>query len=310
MSEFLKKVRAVVLGHALADAIGVPVEFKSRYELERAPVCDMTGYGTYNKPKGTWSDDTSMSLATIDSLKNGIDYDDMMAKFCDWLYGAKYTAGDVVFDVGNTTKSALMAYKVLKLSPLDCGEKDGYSNGNGSLMRIHPVVLYLYGLKLPQKNKIKIVEEVSALTHSHERSKVGCGIYAFVLWELLNSPEKESIIRGLEKAKKFYQDRDEINIYHRLFDKEFKNRPKELIKSSGYIVHTLESAIWCLLNTENYTDCVLKAVNLGEDTDTVGAIAGGLAGALYGYDSIPTNWLKQLLKKEYIEELCDKTYTK
>lgn len=310
MSDFLSKTKAVVLGHALADAIGVPVEFKSRYELERSPVRDMTGYGTHNKPKGTWSDDTSMSLATIDSLKSGIDYDDMMQKFCDWLYGAKYTANDVVFDVGNTTRSALMAYKVLKLSPLECGEKDGYSNGNGSLMRIHPVCLYLYNLKLPTKNKIKIIEEVSALTHAHARSKTGCGIYAFVLWELLNAPEKASVIKGLEKAKKFYQERDEINIYHRLFESDFITKPKEFIKSTGYVVHTLESAIWCLLNTENYTDCILKAINLGDDTDTVGAVAGGLAGALYGIEGIPNNWLKQLLKKEYIEELCQKTFSK
>jgi ADP-ribosylglycohydrolase len=308
MDNFLSRVKAVVLGHALADAIGVPVEFKSRYELEHSPVRDMTGYGTYNKPKGTWSDDTSMSLATIDSLSNGIDYDDMMKRFCDWLYGAKYTAGDVVFDVGNTTKNALISYKVLKLSPLECGEKDGYSNGNGSLMRIHPVCLYLYGRKLPTRNKIKIIEEVSSLTHAHERSKIGCGIYAFVLWELLNSPEKESIKKGLEKAKKFYQERDEINIYHHLFTADFKDKPKHLIKSSGYIVHTLESAIWCLYNSDNYTDCVLKAVNLGEDTDTVGAIAGGLAGALYGLNGIPCNWLKQLLKRDYIEQLCEKTY--
>ncbi len=310
MNDFLLKAKAVVLGHALADAIGVPVEFKSREELERSPVRDMMGFGTYNKPKGTWSDDTSMSLATIDSLKNGIDYEDIMTKFCDWLYRAKYTATDEVFDVGNTTRKALMAYNVLKLSPLDCGEKDGYSNGNGSLMRIHPVCLYLYNKKYSSKDKIKIIEEVSMLTHAHERSRIGCGIYAFVLWELLDLPDKSSIINGLNKAKKFYQDRDEINLYHHLFENGFKNTPKDKIRSSGYVVHSLESSIWCLLNTTNYTDCVLKAVNLGEDTDTVGAIAGGLAGALYGIDSMPNNWLNQLLKKDYIENLCDIAFSK
>ena len=305
--EFLGKVKAVVIGHAVGDALGVPVEFASREELDKAPVTDMEGYGTYPVPAGAWSDDTSMSLCTLDVLcKYGLNYDRIMINFGKWYYNDEFTPTGEMFDVGNTCSIAIENYVVGKKSYLECGRSGERDNGNGSLMRIHPVVLYLANKDMPIEEKIEKVHTMSALTHAHERSKIGCGIYAFVLWELLKSPTMSAIKDGLAQAEAFYQGRTEFVHYSRLFDKTFIITPRNVIKSSGYIVDTLEAAVWCLLTTNSYKEAVLKAVNLGDDTDTVAAVTGGLAGALYGYDAIPQEWKELLLKREYIEDLCKK----
>ena len=304
----LDKIKAVVIGHAIGDALGVPVEFASREELDNAPVTDMEGYGTYPMPAGSWSDDTSMSLCALEVLgKYGLDDDRIMINFGKWYYNDEFTPTGEMFDVGNTCSIAIENYIVGKKSYLECGRSGERDNGNGSLMRIHPVVLYLANKDMPIKEKIEIVHIMSALTHAHERSKIGCGIYAFILWELLNNPTMYGIKDGLDKAEQFYQGHPEIVHYKRLFERTFIITPRNLIKSGGYIVHTLEAAVWCLLTTNSYKEAVLKAVNLGDDTDTVAAVAGGLAGALYGYDEIPQEWHDALIKREYIENLCELT---
>ena len=306
--EFLGKVKAVVIGHAVGDALGVPVEFASREELDKAPVTDMEGYGTYSVPAGAWSDDTSMSLCTLDVLgRYGLDYDGVMINFGKWYYNDEFTPTGEMFDVGNTCSIAIENYVVGKKSYLECGRSGERDNGNGSLMRIHPVVLYLANKDMPIGEKIEIVHTMSALTHAHDRSRIGCGIYAFMLWELLQNPSIEAMKVGLEKAADFYQGQPELVHYKRLFERTFIITSRNAIKSDGYIVDTLEAAVWCLLTTNSYKDAVLKAVNLGGDTDTVAAVTGGLAGAIYGYDAIPEEWRNTLIKREYIENLCKGT---
>lgn len=304
----IEKIKAVVLGHAVADALGVPVEFCSREELKENPVTDMQGFGTYPYPEGSWSDDTSMSLATLESLTLGmVNYDDIMINFGKWYYKDEFTPTGEMFDVGNTCSYAIDNYFAHKKPINLCGLKKENSNGNGSLMRIHPIALYLHTRDdLSVAEKIEIVHCISALTHAHERSKIGCGIYSFVLWELLSNPSRDNIYIALSKAKEFYNGCVEIEKYGRIFEKTFIITRQNDILSGGYIINTLEAALWCLLTTENYESCVLKAVNLGDDTDTVGAVAGGLAGALYGYDTIPQKWLNVLKRKDYIEDMCER----
>ncbi|MGN1104077.1 MAG: ADP-ribosylglycohydrolase family protein [Candidatus Coproplasma sp.] len=306
---FIEKCKAVMVGHAVADALGVPVEFESRKSLDVNPVTDMMGYGTYPVPEGAWSDDTSMALCTLEALGTvGLDYDKIMDNFGRWYYNDEFTPTDKLFDIGYTCSRAIDNYCKLHKPYSECGLCDDYSNGNGSLMRIHPVVLYAYRLDCTLDKKIEIVETASALTHAHKRSKMGCGIYAFVLWELLKNPVQEGIYAGLTKAKAYYEGEGELKSYERLLAPDFKDTRRELIKSSGYVVDSLEAAIWCLLNFDSYRDCVLNAVNLGSDTDTVGAVTGGLAGALYGYEAIPESWRNTLIRREYIEGLCDRAF--
>ncbi len=301
-----KKINAVILGHAIGDALGVPVEFYLREDLSVNPVTDMRGYGRYYVPAGTWSDDTSMSLCAMESLSKGIvDFDDIMEYFWQWYYEDDFTATDITFDVGVSCAEAIENYYEKGKSVFDCGCKEVSQNGNGSLMRITPFSLFTYyNDNLPIEKKIDIIHKASGLTHAHKRSLIGCGIYSFILWELLNKPSKKSIFQGIVNAQVFYKNENEFKHYNRLIDKEFGERNIYDIKSSGYIVETLEAAVWCLYTTDSFENCLLKAVNLGGDTDTIGAVVGGLAGALYGYQAIPDKWLNVLQKKDYIEKMC------
>lgn len=316
MDEFIKKAKAVMIGHAVGDALGVPVEFRTRAYLDKNPVNDMLGYGTHPVPAGAWSDDTSMSLCALKSLSKGkIDYDNIMLNFGGWYYYDKFTATGETFDMGNTCSEAIHRY-FKENKPYDqCGLSDEYSNGNGSLMRIHPFTLYLINSnkgKMPIDH-LQIIGEASALTHAHPRSKVACFIYSCILWELIARPDKASVDNALQGVRLFFrqesysEEYEELKHFQRLFD-GIEKSDRASIKSDGYVVHTLEAAIWCLLTTDTYEDCVLKAVNLGDDTDTTAAVAGGLAGALYGYGAIPEKWRNNLLKREYIESLCEEAF--
>lgn len=305
-SDIEYKIKSVILGHAVADALGVPAEFASRAELDAAPVTDMEGFGTYDMPAGTWSDDTSMTLCALDSMGKGyIDHVEIMENFCRWFDDNEYTPSGECFDIGGACMQAIEKYKAFHLPPHMCGGEDERSCGNGSLMRILPFALFCeYGEY--SGSWLDIIHLGSSLTHRHERCRVGCGIYSIILRKLLCRPERESVYTGLKRAREEYKDSFELDKYKRLFDPDFVSLKKDEIKSSGYVVDTLEAALWCLLTTDSYKECVLKAVNLGDDTDTVAAVAGGLAGALYGLDAIPTEWLDALIKREYIEELCEK----
>lgn len=330
----LEQIKSVMIGHAIGDALGVPVEFRSRDYLRKHPVTDMIGYGTYPVPAGAWSDDTSMSLATLDSLlKNTVDYNDIMDNFTDWYVLGKYTPTGTVFDIGGTCRQAIENYRQGQGKPaLECGLSDENANGNGSLMRIHPMCLYLNAKGMSTKNAFEIIHNTSALTHAHMRSKIACVIYSYFLEELLKEPDSFSLYKALRRILNEYVrqsiplNHDEGAAHERECEKyrhlifrtcgyfshwmdEFEPVKESEIKSGGYVVDTLEAAMFCLLRTHSFEECVLKAVNLGDDTDTTAAVAGGLAGALYGYDAIPEKWKKQLIRKDYIEELCEKAFT-
>ncbi len=307
MNMIKDKIKAVMLGHAVGDALGVPVEFCERDELYEKPVTKMVGYGTYPYPEGCWSDDTSMSLAALDSLASGnLDFDDVMLRFGQWYYNDEYTPTGEMFDVGNTCSYAIDNYFAYHKPIEECGLTGEHYNGNGSLMRIHPFSLLAWRNCKSSAAWEPIIEKASALTHAHERSKLGCKIYTMILFHLLDAPSKESVKLALNMAKCRYVNSSKYRHYQRLFTDGFAKLPCDEIKSTGYVVDTLEASLWCILTTETYRDCVLKAVNLGDDTDTVAAIAGGMAGALYGYESIPSEWLNSLKRRDYIEEMCER----
>lgn len=304
-----------LVGFAIGDAVGVPVEFKSRDYLRRSPVRDMIGFGTFKKPAGTWSDDTTMTIATMESIARlkTIDYNDIMNNFAKWCKEGAFTI-DGLFDIGNTTRRAVVNF-MQGLPALQCGEADVRSNGNGSLMRIMSIAIYLhhrYGNEFDEK-AMDIIHDVSALTHAHPISLVGCGIYCLIVAELLEDKNiPQAVADGLQKAKDYYDNKDifkePLEKYHRLFDEHFAELPEDEIESSGYILDSLEAAIWCLLNTNDYKSLILKAVNLGLDTDTIGAIASGLGGLAYNVEDLPAEWINTLRKREYLESIEESFY--
>ena len=278
--------------------MGVPVEFYSRRELEDDPVVDMREYGTYNQPKGTWSDDSSMTIATMYSIvnKNGIDYADIMDEFCRWAFEGEHTPHGERFDIGNTTLRGLERYQNGE-DALKSGGNSTHDNGNGSLMRILPLA-YIPDIDY------KTVENISALTHGHDRSKIACVLYVEIAKSMLNNDLtiEEHIDNACEKIKEYYAENDELEEFSRILNDDFSDG----IMSGGYVIDTIETVIYCLKTTESYKEAVLKAVNLGGDTDTNAAICGGLAGIYYGYDSIPIDWLESIYKLDEIHSLCEK----
>lgn len=308
------KCLAAVLGFVVGDALGVPAEFKSRNYLKENPITEMIGYGTHNQPTGTWSDDTSMMLATLEWLSEMTDmdlnYSSLMDKFSRWFMYGDYTPYGEMFDCGISTSRAILNYEK-GITPLLCGGKTDWDNGNGSLMRILPGALWCSKTFAEgDMRDEQFIYALSSLTHAHMRSKIGCIIYSKVIADLIyaKKEDKKAIIeRSMNCCRTYLELADEKDVkveknrYHRLWDiRAFKELDESCIKSSGHVVDTLEAAIWCFLNTDNYEKCVLKAVNLGEDTDTVAAIAGSIAGLYYGIESIPQKWIDFLPKKEWI----------
>lgn len=292
------KVKDGIIGLIVGDALGVPVEFSTRAELAEHPVTKMKGYGTYNQPPGTWSDDSAMTIATMHSIvqKQGVNYDDIMDKFVEWINNGKYMQRGETFDFGATTSTAISRYErgTPALESGCAGERD---NGNGSLMRILPLA-YIKDIDY------ETIENVSALTHAHPRSRIACVLYIEMARSMIENEGltmEEHIFSACEKIKEHYKDSPELAYFERIFNNDLEN-----VNGKGYVISTFEVVVHCLLNSENYADAVLEAVNIGDDTDTTAAICGGLAGIYYGYDSIPVDWLNEIDKLEKVLSLCER----
>lgn len=269
-----EKFQDAVFGLAIGDALGVPYEFKARGSFE----CKgMTGYGTHSQPAGTWSDDTSMTIATAKSIRDNhgsIDINDIRNNFLRWERDDEFTATGELFDIGIATSNALRTGKP------KTGDRD---NGNGSLMRILPLAF--------MDCTDDEIREVSAITHGHEISMQACVIYIHVARRLMAGEEMAEIIPTL--------------FYEKPFDRlcRLDQLTMDDIKSGGYVVDTLEASLWSILNSNSFEEAVLTAVNLGSDTDTTGAVAGGLAGIVYGLDSaFAKGCMAKLQGKEVILE--------
>ena len=247
-----------VYGQAVADALGVPYEFRLRGSFR---CTDMVGYGSHNKPAGTWSDDTSMTLAICDSYRElgRIDVDDIRARFVRWYREGAYTV-DGLFDIGNATREAL-----------ECGHglAGEWDNGNGSLMRTVPLAF--------TDATDDEVRAVSAITHAHPTSTEACVAMVHIARDLIAGASPAGVAVDIAA------------------------RPVGEIRSGGFVRHTFDAALWCLANTSSYAECALAAVNLGDDTDTTAAVAGALAGIVYGVEGIPAGWLNKLQGKDVIE---------
>ena len=302
------KIKDGLFGFIVGDAMGVPTEFCMREKLFEKPVTEMIGYGSHPVPAGSWSDDTSMTLALIDSINNccEIDYDDIMNNFCDWVNFGKYTPGDEVFDIGRTCLRAISNYRRDK-DINTCGLVGDNYNGNGSLMRILPLGYYFHYKGITDDNEIReITDTVSGLTHGHNISKMACFMYVKYVLFLLNGMNKHDAYDAIKKLDYSSYGEDTINVFERILKNDINKYKLEDISSSGYVVDTWEAVLWMLLNTNNYKQAIIGCINLGNDTDTIAAICGSLAGIIYGYNNIPQEWINGLIKLGYLNEIIEK----
>jgi len=301
-------IRDAILGVIVGDALGVPVEFKPRKELKQNPVTGMTGYGTYNQPPGTWSDDSSLTLCLAGQLTGEFSLESIGQSFVDWLYHNHWTPHGEVFDVGNTTGAALRNLKE-GVPPGRSGLTDPGSNGNGALMRIIPLLFKIKDEHHPL-DRYETIGKVAAITHGHIRSRLSCFYYLeFARYLIHNCQPDEAYQKAnqslLQLMGKLDIHTSEQAHFCRLTGGNIDQLREEDIESDTYVVHTLEASIWCILNTRSYPEAVLKAVNLGADTDTTGAVTGGLAGLIYNDHGIPEEWIESIARLDDIEILIE-----
>ena len=307
---------SALFGLAVGDALGVPVEFKSRGYLKRFPVTDMMEFGTHHQPKRTWSDDSSLAFCLAESLCKGYNINDIGKNFVEWRNEKLWTPHGKVFDIGISTNHAIHSIES-GTKPILAGGFSERDNGNGSLMRILPLLFYVKDFSI--EKRFDMIKDVSSITHAHIRSVLACFIYLEYALNVLKASDKWNAYEQMQITVKNFLNTNpicsqrEMDKFHKILEHQVDDYDVQVlykleeveINSSGYVLDSLEASLWCVLTSDTYKETVLKAVNLGGDTDTTGAIAGGLAGLIYGYEAIPKEWLNVLARKEDITELCD-----
>lgn len=295
------RYQGCLLGLACGDAVGTTVEFSPRGTF--SPISDMVGGGPFNLKAGEWTDDTSMALCLAESLTScqGFNARDQMERYTRWWQDGYLSSNGLCFDIGNTVAGALRRYQHTG-DPFS-GSTDPQSAGNGSLMRLAPVPMYFLS---DIKRVHRFSAESSRTTHAAVEAIDACRLFGVMLAYALTGEPKNRILAAGD---------------HRLFTEQplapaiqeialgsYFNKSESQIQGSGYVVRSLEAALWCFHHTDNFKDAILKAANLGDDADTTAAICGQLAGAYYASYDIPENWLANLALGEMISQLARHLY--
>lgn len=292
-----ERFRGCLLGLATGDAVGTTVEFQPRGSF--APVKDMLGGGPFNLEPGQWTDDTSMALCLATSLLSVGEFDavDQMNRYCNWYeYGYLSSTGEC-FDIGNTVSQALNRYKVFG-NPFS-GSTNPRAAGNGCLMRLAPIPMFYF----PNRERVlHFSGESSRTTHGAAECVDASRLLGDILFRALSGSSKTEILLGSEP---------EIVVspsIQAIAKGEYRSKTINQIRGTGYVVESLEAALWCFSTTETYEQAILAATNLGDDADTTAAICGQVAGAYYGESAIPSHWLRQLSMRNEITELAARLY--
>ena len=309
----MKKSLSAFVGFALADAMGVPREFYDREYLDKDPVTDMMGYGSYNVPEGTFSDDSSLMFATCDGIikTSGVITEDTYEKVADnfsgYLYNGAFTPAGRMFDIGNTTKKAIEKYVRSKdIKPYDCGGDSPLVNsGNGALMRILPIAFYAKENNLTDFEVASIVKKMSGITHRLETCSLGAYMYTKFAMSLIDGKDKFEAYKDMQESNYDMFMLPARLQYSDILTTDISILPRQAVPSSGKTKESLIATLWSFLNSTDYSSAVLTAINLGGDTDTIGALTGGLAGLYYGGHSINKEWLGKLRRLDYIKALSE-----
>ena len=295
MVEQQARFRGCLLGLAAGDAVGTTVEFRPRGSFE--PLTDMIGGGPFNLRPGQWTDDTSMALCLGYSLveTGRFDPDDQMQRYLRWWREGYLSSTGVCFDIGNTISDALRRYR--ETGDPYSGSTSPWSAGNGCIMRLAPAPMFYWR---DQALAVHYAAESSRTTHGTAECLDACRLFSSILFKALAGLPKEAVLFDNEDLDPLA---DKIQA---IADGAYRSKTRDQIRGSGYVVESLEAALWCFLHTGNYRDAVLAAANLGDDADTTSAICGQVAGAFYGQSAIPAGWLDRLAMGQEIAELADR----
>lgn len=289
------KCLGALIGLAIGDAIGTTLEFKPRDTYPK--LTHMIGGGPFKLQPGEWTDDTAMALALADSLisQGQLDQTDLMQRFVAWWRHDEYSCTGTCFDIGITTSSALARFETTG-NPLS-GSDDAFSAGNGALMRLAPVVLHWFGTGSEDPAELdELARQQGEVTHAAATSLQACAAFAEIMRFAMTAPSKEAVFRHAA----ILSFGPEVND---ILAGSWRGKHRRDIRSSGFVLHSLEAALWCFARTSNFRDAVLLAANLGDDADTTAAITGQLAGAYYGLEQIPAEWRQTLAWSDKIEAM-------
>ncbi len=295
----LDRFRGALLGLACGDAVGTTLEFQPRGHFE--PLTDMVGGGPFHLAPGEWTDDTSMALCLAASLVacNGFDARDQMDRYVAWMQQGYMSSNGRCFDIGITVSTALRRY--LATDDPFSGSTDPLSAGNGSLMRLAPVALFFY----PNlEAMVHYAGESSRTTHGTVECVDACRLFAAMLYKALAREDKEAILAPPHLPAGTSGPAGLAPKIQAIAEGSYRDKGEADIVGNGYVVNSLEAALWCFWWTDSYREAILQAANLGGDVDTTAAICGQLAGAYYGASAIPTSWLERLALRDQIEELA------
>lgn len=287
------KLKGMLLGLAVGDAVGTTNEFKHN----PLPIDDMVGGGPFKLNAGEWTDDTSMALCLADSLisRDGFDPSDQMVRYVSWYKHGHNSVNGVCFDIGGTTSRALDKF-ILTGEPY-CGDTMNSTAGNGSLMRLAPVIMYYWNDREKAK---EYAEKSSFTTHGAPQCVSACKLFCDLIFCILDGKYSKEDGFDIGVVEHSYHPR-----IKELMNYNYTITPRESINPSGYVVDSLEAAVWCFENSSTFKEGCLLAANLGGDADTIAAIYGQLAGAYYGMSAIPSEWLDKLAWKDHIETIAD-----
>lgn len=292
-SSRLNRARGALLGLACGDAIGTTVEFMPRGSF--TSLTDMVGGGPFNLVAGQWTDDTSMALCLASSLiENGFDQHDQMTRYVMWRDEGYLSSTGTCFDIGNATAVALDAFR--RTGNAIAGSTDPDSAGNGSIMRLASILIHY--LDTPEL-ALELSEQQSRTTHQAPECLMACRLLGEVLIRALQGQSKGEVMAPSEQGLSLSTG------LKSLADGRYKTKSMTEIRGSGYVVESLEAALWCFWKTDTFKDCVLLAANLGDDADTTAAISGQIAGAFYSETDIPVQWLHKLVMTEEIGQLAE-----
>ena len=302
--KLIVRYRGCLLGLAVGDALGSSLEFSSPGSFE--PISDMMGGGPFGLKPGEWTDDTSMALCLADSLVTRGDFDpvDQLERYVRWYEDGYLSSNGECFDIGTTTLMALMWFKKTR-DPYSGPSGEGNA-GNGSLMRLAPVPLFY--ARNP-KIGISMSGESSRTTHQTPAAIDACKYLGALIIGALYGVTKEQILSPSYSPSDGYWEKYPIKstIVDVMGGNYLKLNPPE-IKGSGYVLKTLEVALWAFYHSSTFEEGCLMAVNLGNDSDTTGAVYGQLAGVYYGEQAIPARWREKLAHKDIITEMADKLF--
>jgi ADP-ribosyl-[dinitrogen reductase] hydrolase len=290
------RYRGALMGLACGDAVGTAVEFMPPGSFPE--VTDMIGGGPFELTAGQWTDDTSMALCLAESLlyRKGCDPKDQMNRYCNWWQHGYLSSTGQCFDIGNATQTALSRY--LETGETFSGSTDPRSAGNGSLMRLAPVVLFFR----PDLAACLHHSEVSSrTTHAAPEAVECCRLMARVMFAILHGAPKQELLLGAGEGI------GEPAV-RQIIETNYATLKREEIKGSGYCIESLTAALWAFLSTRDFKSAILRAVNLGDDADTTAAICGQLAGAYYGVEAIPRTWRKRLAMTDYIDQIARRLF--